>query len=244
MKKDSKKFYKITYMSLTLLLTTTFGLEYELYNKNIESEVEELTLLNRDTPVFIDAAKIMEDSEELVESVDENNGTASYSIAIPNVRANVKVIVNYKQDSNVGLDTINITTPYDKDNDYPNKKYDRYTYRYELNENDDKIFDVSVSYPRADEIRGIEIDTLGHTVRIDGEEIEMTAKEYDLLLMFVRNKGIVLSRDKILSKVWGYDYFGDDRTVDWQIKLLRGKLGKRRDCIKTIRGVGYKFEEA
>ena len=70
MKKDSKKFYKITYMSLTLLLTTTFGLEYELYNKNIESEVEELTLLNRDTPVFIDAAKIMEDSEELVENND------------------------------------------------------------------------------------------------------------------------------------------------------------------------------
>ena len=93
-------------------------------------------------------------------------------------------------------------------------------------------------------ISGIEIDTLGHTVKIDGEEIEMTAKEYDLLLMFARNKGIVLSRDKILNEVWGYDYFGDDRTVDWQIKLLRGKLGKRRDCIKTIRGVGYKFEEA
>ena len=93
-------------------------------------------------------------------------------------------------------------------------------------------------------ISGIEIDTLGHTVKIYGEVIEMTAKEYDLLLMFVRNKGIVLSRDKILNEVWGYDYFGDDRTVDWQIKLLRGKLGKRRDCIKTIRGVGYKFEEA
>lgn len=90
---------------------------------------------------------------------------------------------------------------------------------------------------------GIEIDTLGRTVKVDGEQIELTAKEYELLLTLVKNKGIVLTRDKILNEVWGYDYFGDDRTVDWQIKLLRGKLGQRRDCIKTIRGVGYKFEE-
>ena len=93
-------------------------------------------------------------------------------------------------------------------------------------------------------IKGLTIDTLGYNVETDGKKIELTAKEYDLLLMLVRNKGIVLSREKILNEVWGYDYYGDDRTVDWQVKLLRGKMGAYRDCIKTIRGVGYKFEEA
>ncbi len=91
--------------------------------------------------------------------------------------------------------------------------------------------------------RGISINTLGHEVLIDGTKAELTAKEYSILLYLVKNKGIVLSRDQILNEVWGYDYFGDDRTVDWQIKLLRGKLGSYRDCIHTIRGVGYKFEE-
>lgn len=91
-------------------------------------------------------------------------------------------------------------------------------------------------------IRGLSIDTLGMTVLIDGEKAELTSKEYALLLLLVRNKGIVQSRDKILNEVWGYDSFGVDRTVDWQIKLLRSKLGEYRDCIKTIRGVGYKFE--
>ncbi len=90
---------------------------------------------------------------------------------------------------------------------------------------------------------GIELDELGHEVLIDGERAELTAKEYGILLYLMKNKGIVLSRDQILSEVWGYDYFGDDRTVDWQIKLLRGKLGKYRDCIHTIRGAGYKLEE-
>ncbi|MDO4960602.1 MAG: response regulator transcription factor [Eubacteriales bacterium] len=89
---------------------------------------------------------------------------------------------------------------------------------------------------------GIEIDTLGHDLFVDGEKVELTAKEYDILLCLAQNKGIVLSRDKILSVVWGYDYFGEDRTVDWQIKLLRNKMGKYRDMIRTIRGVGYKFD--
>ena len=89
---------------------------------------------------------------------------------------------------------------------------------------------------------GIVVDTLGHEVMIDGEKAELTAKEYGILIYLMQNKGVVLSRDKILNEVWGYDYFGDDRTVDWQIKLLRGKLGKYRDYIHTIRGVGYKFE--
>ena len=89
---------------------------------------------------------------------------------------------------------------------------------------------------------GIEIDTLGHVLYADGEKVELTAKEYDLLIYLVNNKGIVLSRDKILSAVWGYDYFGEDRTVDWQIKLLRSKLGRYRGLIHTVRGVGYKFD--
>ncbi len=91
-------------------------------------------------------------------------------------------------------------------------------------------------------IGGIVIDTFGMTVEIDGKRADLTAKEYSLLLLFVQNKGIVLSRDRILNEVWGYDSFGVDRTVDWQIKLLRSKLGQYRDCIRTIRGVGYKFE--
>ena len=91
-------------------------------------------------------------------------------------------------------------------------------------------------------IGGMEIDTFGLTVTVDGTRNDLTAKEYALLMLFVNNSGAVLSRDKILNEVWGYDSFGVDRTVDWQIKLLRGKLGSYRDCIKTIRGVGYKFE--
>ncbi|MBQ8921361.1 MAG: response regulator transcription factor [Oscillospiraceae bacterium] len=91
-------------------------------------------------------------------------------------------------------------------------------------------------------IGGIVIDTPGMTVTVDGEPAELTAKEYALLLYLVSNRGIVLSRDKILNEVWGYDSTVVDRTVDWQIKLLRNKLGQYRDSIKTIRGVGYKFE--
>ena len=90
---------------------------------------------------------------------------------------------------------------------------------------------------------GIEVDTLGRNVLIDGVKTDLTAKEYAILQCLLQNKGIVLSRDKIMNEVWGYDYFGDDRTVDWQIKLLRGKLGPYRDNIHTIRGVGYKFED-
>ena len=88
----------------------------------------------------------------------------------------------------------------------------------------------------------IEIDTFGLTVTADGVKSELTAKEFALLMLFVNNRGAVLSRDKILNEVWGYDSFGVDRTVDWQIKLLRSKLGTARDRIKSVRGVGYKFE--
>ena len=91
-------------------------------------------------------------------------------------------------------------------------------------------------------IGGLEIDTFGLTVTVDGVKSELTAKEYAVLMLFVNNIGAVLSRDRILNEVWGYDSFGVDRTVDWQIKLLRSKLGTARDCIKSVRGVGYKFE--
>lgn len=90
---------------------------------------------------------------------------------------------------------------------------------------------------------GIEINEISHTVTVDGKYIELTPKEYDLLLYFMNNKGIVLSRDTLLSKVWGYDYFGDLRTVDTHIKKLRAKLGDKASHIKTMIKAGYKFEE-
>ena len=92
-------------------------------------------------------------------------------------------------------------------------------------------------------IQGLRIDTRSHGVFVDGTKTELTAKEYELLVYLVQNKGIALTRENILNAVWGYDYFGDDRTVDWQIKLLRGKLGPYRRCIVTLRGTGYRFDE-
>ena len=89
---------------------------------------------------------------------------------------------------------------------------------------------------------GIEIDVDGRTVKVDGKEIEMSLREYELLKYLVDNQGIALSRDKILNNVWNYDYYGDSRTIDSHIKKIRHKLGKRGKYIKTMRGVGYKFE--
>lgn len=92
------------------------------------------------------------------------------------------------------------------------------------------------------EYGGIEIDSDGRTVKIDGKQIEMSLREYELLKYLVDNKGIALSRDKILTNVWNYDYYGDSRTIDSHIKKIRHKLGKKGKYIETIRGVGYKFE--
>ncbi len=89
---------------------------------------------------------------------------------------------------------------------------------------------------------GLEIDILARNVYVDGVKAEMTPKEYDLLFYLVKNINIGLSRDKILSEVWGYDFYGDDRTVDTHIKMLRNSLGNYRDYIVTLRGLGYKFE--
>ena len=89
---------------------------------------------------------------------------------------------------------------------------------------------------------GIQIDKDGRTVSVDGKPIELSLREYELLVYLVENKNIALSRDKILNNVWNYDYYGDSRTIDSHVKKIRHKLGKKGKYIKTIRGVGYKFE--
>ena len=89
---------------------------------------------------------------------------------------------------------------------------------------------------------GIEIDKEGRTVKVDGKVIELSLREYELLVYLVENENIALSRDKILNNVWNYDYYGDSRTIDSHIKKIRHKLGKKGKYIKTMRGVGYKFE--
>lgn len=91
-------------------------------------------------------------------------------------------------------------------------------------------------------IGGIVLDKEAHSVTIDGKEIELSYKEFELLAYFMENKGIALSREKILNNVWNYDYFGDARTIDTHVKKLRSKMGEKGDLIKTIWGMGYKFE--
>ena len=92
-------------------------------------------------------------------------------------------------------------------------------------------------------IQGVVVDFDGRIVTIDGEKVDMTPKEYELFFYMVRNRGIALTREMLISNVWGYDYYGDDRTLDTHIKLLRKSLGKYADLIVTLRGVGYRFEE-
>ena len=89
---------------------------------------------------------------------------------------------------------------------------------------------------------GIEVNKAAHEVTIDGKSIELSYKEFELLTYFMENQGIALSREKILNSVWNYDYFGDARTIDTHVKKLRSKLGAKGDYIKTIWGMGYKFE--
>lgn len=88
----------------------------------------------------------------------------------------------------------------------------------------------------------IEMDLSAHIVTINGEQVELSYKEFELLQFFINNKGVALSREKILNNVWNYDYYGDARTIDTHVKKLRSKLGKKGDYIKTIWGIGYKFE--
>ena len=93
------------------------------------------------------------------------------------------------------------------------------------------------------EAGGILVNKAAHSVSVDGESVELSYKEFELLTYFMENKGLALSREKILNSVWNYDYFGDARTIDTHVKKLRSKLGKKGDLIKTIWGMGYKFEE-
>ena len=93
-----------------------------------------------------------------------------------------------------------------------------------------------------EKFEGLEINFVSRDVFIDGEKANLTPKEYDLLFYLVRNKNIALTRNKLLEEVWGYDFFGDDRTIDTHIKMLRNNLGPYRKFIVTLRGLGYKFE--
>ncbi|MCX4268594.1 MAG: response regulator transcription factor [Lachnospiraceae bacterium] len=92
------------------------------------------------------------------------------------------------------------------------------------------------------EIGGIRLDKAAHKVTIDGEDVELSFKEFELLTYFIENQGLALSREKILNHVWNYDYFGDARTIDTHVKKLRSKMGEKGEYIKTIWGMGYKFE--
>lgn len=89
---------------------------------------------------------------------------------------------------------------------------------------------------------GLEVNFAARTITVDGKRVELTPKEYDLLFYMIQNKNIALSRDRLLSDIWGYDFFGDDRTIDTHVKNLRNSLGPYRKFIVTLRGVGYKFE--
>lgn len=93
------------------------------------------------------------------------------------------------------------------------------------------------------ERNGLCIDFTARKVSVSGKEVDLTPKEYDLLFYLVKNKGIALSRDKLITEVWGYDYFGDDRTLDTHIKMLRKNLGEFSETIVTLRGMGYRFDE-
>ena len=92
------------------------------------------------------------------------------------------------------------------------------------------------------EYKGLKVDYLGHCVYIDDKEINLTPKEYDLLVYFISNKGIALSREQLLNNIWNYDYYGNDRTIDTHIKMLRNNLKEYRNLITTVRGMGYKFD--
>ena len=97
--------------------------------------------------------------------------------------------------------------------------------------------------PQVYQIKGILLDDLAHIVYINNKEVYLTPKEYELLKYLMENKNIALSRENLLSNIWGYDFYGDDRTVDTHIKTLRSHLGEYRNLIKTVRGMGYKIED-
>ena len=89
---------------------------------------------------------------------------------------------------------------------------------------------------------GLIVDFTGRTVTVDGKRVDMSPKEYELLFYLVKNRNIALERERLITEVWGYDYYGDDRTLDTHVKLLRSSLGQYRKFLVTLRGVGYRFE--
>lgn len=101
---------------------------------------------------------------------------------------------------------------------------------------------ISGNMPDVYVYQNLEINYSAHTLKIDNKLINVTPKEFELLTYLIKNKNIAISRDQLLNKLWGYDFFGDDRTIDTHIKMLRNNLGKYRDLIVTVRAVGYKFE--
>ncbi len=106
----------------------------------------------------------------------------------------------------------------------------------------DAILRRTTSVEEVMQMEGIVVDKAAHQVTIDGEPIELSVKEFELLSYFMMNCGVALSREKILNNVWNYDYFGDARTIDTHVKKLRAKMGDKGNLIKTIWGMGYKFE--
>lgn len=101
----------------------------------------------------------------------------------------------------------------------------------------------SKNLPTLYKYKTLEINFSAHTVKIDNDFINLTPKEFEILSYLIKNKNIAISREQLLSKLWGYDFFGDDRTIDTHIKLLRNNLEKYRDLIETVRGIGYKFND-
>lgn len=103
---------------------------------------------------------------------------------------------------------------------------------------------TSNTLPNLYTLENLEINFSAHTLKIDNKIVNITPKEFEILTYLIKNKNIAISREQLLSNIWGYDYFGDDRTVDTHIKMLRGNLGKYRDHIITVRGIGYKYVES
>ena len=101
---------------------------------------------------------------------------------------------------------------------------------------------MNVTEEKLLEVGGIELNHTAHIMKIDGQVIDLSVKEFELLSYFMLNQGVALSREKILNHVWNYDYFGDARTIDTHVKKLRSKMGEKGEYIKTIWGMGYKFE--
>ena len=115
---------------------------------------------------------------------------------------------------------------------------------------DDRIAKIAESIPAEDDFEiveldggGLRVDLTARIVYLDGERVEMSPKEYELFFYLLRNRNVALTREKLISEVWGYDFYGDDRTLDTHIKLLRRSLGEYASRITTLRGVGYRFEK-